>query len=240
VLAAPPSDNAEATLRHGTPVRVLVLDQQRTFSDAIAAWLEVKTDVTVVAAVTSVQSARRLLTGRRIDVIVVDGELPGGAALLRCADTSAQSASPRAVILSGSTDPGCIVAAFRAGAVGWVRKDEPIEHLFNVILGVARGEAWIPPVLLHQVIGVFLRHEEQASRGDGPLSALTHREREVLSLIAQGCGRKQVAEQMHLSTNTVRTHMQNLLAKLGVHSALEAVALTRSRLGNSSQFQDSL
>jgi DNA-binding NarL/FixJ family response regulator len=235
VLAAPLSDNAEATLRDETPVRVLILDQQRTFTDAIAAWLQVKTDVTVVAAVTSAQSARRLLVGRRVDVIVVDGELPDCAALLLCADMSRESPSARAVILSGSTDPERIVAAFRAGAVGWVGKDEPMRHLFNVMLGVARGEAWIPPVVLHQVIAIFLRHQEQAGRGDGPLSALTCREREVLSLIAHGCERKQVAEQMHLSTNTVRTHMQSLLAKLGAHSALEAVALTRSQLDKSSE-----
>lgn len=233
MLTAPLSDDAEAALRDGTPVRVLVLDQQLTFTDAIAAWLEVKTNVTLVAAVTSAHSARRLLAGRGVDVMVVDGELPDGATLSLCADLSRQSASPRTVILSGSTEPERIVAAFRAGAVGWVRKDESMQHLFNVILGVARGEAWIPPVLLHRVIGVFLRRQEQASCGDGPLSALTRREREVLSLIADGCERKQVAEQMHLSTNTVRTHMHSLLAKLGVHSALEAVALASSQIGNS-------
>lgn len=231
------TDPAEVMPPDGTPVSVLVLDQQRTLTDAIAAWLEVKTHVTVVAAVTSARSARRALVGRRVDVIVVDGELPDAAALLLCAEMSGQSTSPRAVIVSVSTDPERIVAAFRAGAVAWVRKDESMQHLFNVILGVARGEAWIPPGLLHEVIRVFLRHQEQASRGDDPLSALTRREREVLTLIAHGCERKQVAEQMHLSTNTVRTHMQSLLAKLGVHSALEAVALTRSQPGNTPAFQ---
>jgi DNA-binding NarL/FixJ family response regulator len=130
---------------------------------------------------------------------------------------------PRAVMLSVSADPERIADAFRAGAVAWVVKDEPVKHLLRVILGAVRDEAWIPPVLLRQVIQVLLH--DQAKHRDDPLSALTRREREVLSLIAHGYERKQVAEQLHLSVNTVRTHMQSLLAKLGVHSALEAAAL---------------
>ena len=225
-------------LPEAVPVSVLVVDQQRTLADAIAEWLDVRPDVVVVAAVTSAQAARRVLVGRRIDVIVIDGELPEGAASLLQADMSGQSASPRAVVLSVLTDPEPIVAAFRAGVVAWVCKDEPMEHLLDVIRIVARGEAWIPPVLLHRVIWFLLRQREQVSREDDPLSALTSREREVLTLIAHGYRREQVAEQMYLSVNTIRTHMQRLLAKLGVHSALEAVALAEPQLGKSKAFPD--
>lgn len=220
------------------PVSVLVVDQQRTLADAIAEWLDVRPDIEVVATVTSAQAARRVLVGRRIDVLVIDGELPEGATSLLQADTPGQSASPQAVVLSALTDPEPIVDAFRAGAAAWVCKDEPIEHLLDVIHIVARGEAWIPPVLLHRVIWFLLRKREQASHADNLLSALTAREREVLTLIANGYGRKQVAEQMHLSVNTIRTHMQNLLAKLGVHSALEAVALVEQQPGKSQAFPD--
>lgn len=144
-------------LPEAVPVSVLVVDQQRTLADAIAEWLDVRPDVEVVAAVTSAQAARRVLVGRRIDVIVIDGELPEGATSLLQADMSRQSASARAVVLSVLTDPEPIVAAFRAGAVAWVCKDEPMEHLLHVIYIVARGEAWIPPVLLHRVIWLLLR-----------------------------------------------------------------------------------
>lgn len=205
------------------PVSVLIVNHQRTFGDAIAEWLEGKPEVTVVAAVTSAQAARRLLVGRRIDVIVLDGELPDGATLALCADMSGAESSSKVVILSVSEDPERIAAALRAGVMAWVRKGEPMEHLFRVVRGAASGEAWIPPALLHRVIQILLDDDVHAR--DDPLSALTHREREVFSLIADGYERKQVAEQLHLSVNTVRTHMQSLLAKLGVHSALEAVAL---------------
>ena len=91
-----------------------------------------------------------------------------------------------------------------------MQRRQPVEHLLHVIYIVARGEAWIPPVLLHRVIWLLLRQREQVSREDDPLSALTAREREVLTLIAHGYGRKQVAEQMHLSPNTIRTRSAHI------------------------------
>jgi DNA-binding NarL/FixJ family response regulator len=218
------------------PVSVLVVNQQRTFGDAIAEWLEGKPDVTVAAAPTSAQAARRLLVGRRIDVIVIDGELPDGAAMSLCAELSGSASSPMVVVLSDSASPERIAAALRAGAVAWVLKDEPMEHLFRVVRGAASGEAWIPPALLRRVIRVFL--DDEADTKNDPLSALTHREREVLSLIAHGYERKLVAEQLHVSVNTVRTHMQSLMAKLGVHSAVEAVALIGTHLGEPAALRD--
>ncbi len=90
---------------------------------------------------------------------------------------------------------------------------------------VAGGETWVPPSELGRVFWLLL-HER-----DDPFAALTRRERDVLRHVAEGADRKEVAARLHLSVNTVRTHMQHLTAKLGVHSALEAVALTRPRLG---------
>jgi DNA-binding NarL/FixJ family response regulator len=223
---------------NAAPVSVLIVCQQRTFGDAIAEWLGGKPEVTVVAAVASAEAARRLLVGRRIDVIVIDGELPDGAALSLCADMSGSATSSRVVVLSASADPERIAAALRAGAVAWVCKDEPMEHLFRVVCGTASGEAWIPPVLLHRVIRVLL--DDEVNTEADPLAALTHREREVLALIAHGYGRKEVAEQLHVSVNTVRTHMQSLLAKLGVHSAVEAVALIGTHLGEPAALRDNI
>jgi len=73
---------------------------------------------------------------------------------------------------------------------------------------------------------IYERDERQASV-EHPLGSLTPREREVLSFLVEGIGRREVAERMHLSANTVRSHLQNLMAKLGVHTTLEAVALAR-------------
>jgi DNA-binding CsgD family transcriptional regulator len=80
------------------------------------------------------------------------------------------------------------------------------------------------------VLGYLMADQDRRQDNDRLLAALTPREREVLACLAEGAGRREVAEQLHLSANTVRTHLQNLMAKLGVHSTLEAVALSRPHL----------
>jgi DNA-binding NarL/FixJ family response regulator len=210
-------------------INALVLDRQRTFADAIAAWLEGEADVAVATAVYSAQSARCMMVRSHVDVMLVDGDLPEGAALGLCAEASSREQPPRIIMLSVSAEADRIVAAVRAGAVAWVRKDESAEHLLHVIGRVTRGETWVPPSELGHVFRLLL-HERDRMGDNDPLAMLTPRERDVLLEVAGGADRKEVAKRLHLSVNTVRTHMQSLMAKLGVHSALEAVALTRSRL----------
>jgi DNA-binding NarL/FixJ family response regulator len=111
-----------------------------------------------------------------------------------------------------------------------VRKNESLQYLLQVIRGVARGETWLPPAETGQVLGYLMADQDRRQDNDRLLAALTPREREVLACLAEGAGRREVAEQLHLSANTVRTHLQNLMAKLGVHSTLEAVALSRPHL----------
>jgi DNA-binding NarL/FixJ family response regulator len=167
------------------------------------------------------------MASTHVDIMLIDGDLPDRAALALCAEVSGYDQAPRIIMLSVSANASRIVAALRAGAVAWVPKDESAEHLLQVISRVAHGESWVPPSELGHVFQLLLK--EQDKRGDhAPLAVLTPRERDVLSHVAAGANRKEVARQMHLSVNTVRTHMQSLMSKLGVHSALEAVALTRS------------
>ena len=211
------------------PVDVLVIDRQRTFADAVAVWLETVADVASATAVYSAQSAQYMVARSHVDIVLVDGDMPDSVTLTLCAEATCRDHPPRIIVLSASAEAGRILAAIRAGAVAWVRKDESGEHLLHVIGRVARGETWIPPSELGHVFRLLL-DELNKVREEDPLAALTRRERDVLLQVAQGADRKEVAERLHLSVNTVRTHMQSLMAKLGVHSALEAVAVTRSWL----------
>jgi DNA-binding NarL/FixJ family response regulator len=205
---------------------VVVLDRQRTFADAVAAWLEAEAVAEVVTAVYSPQSARCMMGSSHVDLMLLDGDLPGDASLTLCAEAASHDHPPRIVVLSVSSEADRIVAAIRVGATAWVRKDESAAHLLEVIGRVAGGETWVPPSELGRVFWLLLPER------DDPFAALTSRERDVLRHVAEGADRKEVAARLHLSVNTVRTHMQHLTAKLGVHSALEAVALTRPRLGD--------
>jgi two-component system NarL family response regulator len=211
-------------------IKVLIVDQQRTFHDALAVRLRVEPDLVVAAEAQSTESARRALAGRAADVILLDAQLADDSAVAFCTEMTQRIHPPRVVMLSAASDAQRIVAAVRAGVVGWVRKDESIDHLLRVIRGVVRGETWLPPAELGGVLRLLIEDQEDREGYDQLLAPLTPREREVLFHLVQGAGRKEVAERLQLSANTVRTHLQSLMGKLGVHSTLEVVALTRPKM----------
>jgi DNA-binding NarL/FixJ family response regulator len=220
----------EVTTSAPPKIRVLIVDQQRIFHDALAVRLRAEQDVVVTAEARSTGSARRLLAGRSADVILLDAELPDDSGVAFSAEMTRRPHSPRVVMLSATSEAQRIITAVRAGAVAWVRKDESVDHLLRVIRGAVRGETWLPPMELGQVLHLLMEDQEDRRGLDELLGALTPRELDVLFHLVQGAGRKEVAERLKLSANTVRTHLQSLMTKLGVHSTLEVVALTRPRL----------
>lgn len=211
-------------------IRILIADQERIFAEALAVRLEDEEDIKVVGAVqVTTPSGPWLTTATSADVIVVDGDPPGAAADRICAELSGSGGSSRVVTLSASSEPERIVNAIQAGVAGWVRKDQSLEYLLRVIRGVARGEIWLPASETGNVVRLLLQEQERRTRNGRLLASLTPRERAVLTCLTQGSGRRDaIASQLNLSINTVRTHLQNIMAKLGVHSALEAVALIRT------------
>jgi DNA-binding NarL/FixJ family response regulator len=212
-------------------VRLLILVQERTFADALATRLEVEPGLTVVAALHARTPSPQLFRGSCADVVLLDGDLPDNAAFGLCEELSLRGEEVRVIFISDSSDPRRIIRAIEAGAVGWVRKDESLDRLIQVIHGVAQGETWLPTSDIGEVLRWLLRRSDPGpGGGNEPLASLTQREREVLVCLADGTGRRDMAVYLHMSPNTVRTHLQNLMAKLGAHSALEAVALTRAYL----------
>jgi DNA-binding NarL/FixJ family response regulator len=207
-----------------SPIRVAVIDGQRTFADALASRLSAEPDMQLVAVSESTAAARRLLSGRRVDIVLLDSEL------MQSLDhpTADLPPSARLVLLGPIPDAARIVKALRAGVAGWVAKEESTEQLLHVIRGVMRDETWVPATVVGPVLRLLLHgYREGNAGGRDPLARLTPREREVLGYLAEGINRGEVAERMRLSAATVRSHVQNLLRKLGVHSTLEAVAVAR-------------
>ncbi len=214
-------------------VKVLVIVQGHIFADALATWLDAENDIEVVAAPHDRVPSAHVLAASSADVVLLDADLSENAAFRVCEERSEYGAGPKIIMLSHSSDPRHIVRAMRSGTVGWVRKDESLERLSDVIHAVASGETCLPPEQTGEVLRLLLhganRHENDS---DCAFAALTRREREVLMCLTEGTGRRDMAEHLQMSPNTVRTHLQNLMSKLGVHSALEAVALTRSQVGD--------
>lgn len=213
-------------------ISVLIADQELTFADALASCLDDEDDLEAVGAVQVKSLSLGPIRGASVQVAVLDGDLRGGAANRLCEELSSGDEPTRVVMLSFSSEPERIVQAIRAGAAAWMRKDESLAQLLDVIRAVARGETWLPPAVTASVVRLLLEEQDRHRQAEWLVATLTPRERAVLACLAEGAGRRdEVAEQLNLSVNTVRTHLQNLMAKLGVHSALEAVALTRDHLG---------
>ena len=212
-------------------IRLFILVQERTFADALAIRLDSEPDMDVVAARHMNIPSPQLFTGSVADVMVLDGDMPGDVAFWLCEEISGGPGAPRVIMISQSADAEDIVRAIRTGAAGWVGKSESLDRLIEVIRGVARNETWLPPGQTGHVLRLLLRGPDR-EQDDGAqlLRALTDREREVLVCLAEGTRRRDVAKLLHMSPNTLRTHLQNLMGKLGVHSAIEAVALTRAQL----------
>jgi DNA-binding NarL/FixJ family response regulator len=210
-------------------ITVLVADQERAFADVLAARLDEENDIEVIGAVQVQAPGSSLLAGRSADVILLDGDLPDDAGNCLCEQLSGGDNCTRVIMLGFSSEPERIVKALRARAAAWVRKDESLEHLLRVIRGVARGEGWLPPSETANVIRLLIWGQDKNQKNQLLLNRLTARERAVLACLAEGAAhREAVAAQLCVSVHTVRTHTQNLMAKLGVHSMLEAVALTRN------------
>ncbi|MGW4816112.1 LuxR C-terminal-related transcriptional regulator [Kitasatospora cineracea] len=133
----------------------------------------------------------------------------------------------RAVLLAAADDPQRAARALQAGANGWVARGSSLGALMTVVRGVRRDETHLPPALLTGVVRELTSARRDRSESERLVAALTPREEEVLRCMVAGLGRQAVAERLFLSPHTVRTHMQNVLGKLGVHSTLAAVAVAR-------------
>ncbi|MFI9362653.1 LuxR C-terminal-related transcriptional regulator [Kitasatospora sp. NPDC053057] len=133
----------------------------------------------------------------------------------------------RAVVLATADDPHRAARALHAGATGWVAKESSLARLLAVVRGVLRDETHLPPALLTGVIRELTTARRDRTESERLVDTLTPRERQILRCMVAGLGRQAVAERLYLSPHTVRTHMQNVLGKLGVHSTLAAVAVAR-------------
>ncbi|MFD5098392.1 helix-turn-helix transcriptional regulator [Streptomyces albidochromogenes] len=233
-------------------IRVLVVDDHRIFAESLAAALAAEPDVEVAAAGSGPAALRALeraaAESRRFDVMLVDADLGASAAqppravqvpeqgegegglvdgIALVAGVRTGQLAVRSVVLAERDDPSRAALALQAGAAGWVAKDCSLQRLLAVIRGVLRDETHLPPALLTGVLRELTAARKHRTESERLVQSLTPREREVLRCMVAGLGRKAVAERLFLSPHTVRTHMQNVLGKLGVHSTLAAVALAR-------------
>jgi DNA-binding NarL/FixJ family response regulator len=211
-----------ATMPGMTRISVLVGDDHAVFADALQARLARERDI---GPITVAYGAREIVheaaAGQPAVVIldVVLGDVSGLDLIEKIHRVSSES---KVMMLTAMAAVDDVVTALTRGARAWLPKTIDSDRLVRVVRGVQRGEAWLSPDLLGRVLTELTA---RASGRPNPLAILTPRESEVLQCMVDGLSRPEIAVRLGLSANTVRTHTQNLIAKLEVHSTLEAVAL---------------
>jgi DNA-binding NarL/FixJ family response regulator len=138
------------------------------------------------------------------------------------------SGSESVVILAPTVDEPDMLAALDAGALGYVGRDQPLDRLVFDVRGALRGEACLPRDKLAPVLRLLIDRNRVEQERAERLGRLSKREREVLDLLADGLNNDDIAGRLFLSRATVRTHVQNILGKLDVHSRMDAVALVHN------------
>ena len=208
-------------------IRVVVADDQAVVRAGFRTILESEVDIEVVGEAADGTAAVAVARRHRPDLVLMDVRMPGTdgiAATRELAGATATNPVPVLVITTFDLDE-YVFAALRAGASGFLLKDTEPDDLVAAVGVVAAGDGLVAPTVTRRLIKEFARASEPPAPGPDVLADLTDREREILLLVAKGLSNTEIAESLVLSESTVKTHVGNLLAKLGCRDRVQAVVL---------------
>jgi DNA-binding NarL/FixJ family response regulator len=207
------------------PIRILVAQERGLFREALRIVLDGESDLKVVGetqdGLETVEEVARTLP----DVAVIGARLPKLDGIRATEMIGQRTPDCRVLVISEEDDLEILVAALEAGARGFLTWEIPLHNLIGGVHSLHRGEILVPPRMLGGLLSHLLRRRNEQEASARWLSRLTRREREVLALLADGADNERIATAMFISPHTARTHVQNLIGKLGVHSRLEAAML---------------
>ena len=205
------------------PIRVLLVDDHQLLTDSLARLLAAEPDIEVVGIAGSVAEAKQLLA-ERMDVVLMDYRLPDGTGAEATRAVKARWPSARVVMLTAVQDDETVLESIQAGADGYLTKDRAVDDVVATVRSARAGETLLPrSVIIGIAQRVAMARDRQPERA--PIESLTARELQVLQALAEGMATPNICETLFISRNTLRTHVQNIMMKLHVHSKLEAVTV---------------
>lgn len=212
-------------------ITVLVVDDQPLIRQAVTDILSHADGIDVVGEAVDGNEAIAAAARLHPDVVVMDIRMPRldgiAATAAICADPAI--ASTRVLILTTFEEDEYIVSALRAGASGFIGKGSEPDEIVHAVRAVSEGEALLSPAATRSLITKYVTpvdHPHTAARGIPPeLAQLTDREREVLLLVARGLSNQEIADELHISPHTAKTHVNRVMSKVYAHDRAQLVIL---------------
>jgi len=198
-------------------IRVLVVDDHPLFRQGVVSSLGLEPGLTVAGEANSGEDALKLARELLPDVILLDISMPGWNGLVTAEKISTACPASAIVMLTVSEDKDKLLAAFKAGARGYVLKGVSAQELARVVRAAAAGDVYVSPSLAAEML-VSLTHDHAPDS----LQELTARERQILQLIGTGLTNREIGTRLFLSEKTIKHYVTNILQKLQVRSRVEA------------------
>jgi DNA-binding NarL/FixJ family response regulator len=201
-------------------IRVLIVDDHEMVREGLMAMLQPERDIDVVGQTGYGEAVSDLVENTRPDVVLLDARLPDVSGVEVCRRLSLSHPDVAVVILTTYTDPDLVQECIQAGARGYVVKDVERFSLKESIRAVYRGQSVLAPQVAGHVID-----RARTRKAGSPQTALSASQVAILRLISRGHSNREIAAEVHLSENTVKTHVQEIFRKLGVRNRVEAAIL---------------
>jgi DNA-binding NarL/FixJ family response regulator len=200
------------------PIRVLLVDDHAVVRRGLLGFLELLDDITVVGEADNGRTALEVARSVQPDVVLMDLLMPEVDGIAATASIKSEMPDVEVVALTSFVEEARVTAALEAGASGFILKDAEADDVANAIRAAYRGEVRLDPA----VAGLLARRVRERASAPPAQEALTDREREVLALVARGLSNKAIAERLAITERTARTHVSNILGKLGLASRTQA------------------
>jgi two-component system response regulator NreC len=207
------------------PCRLYLADEHALFRAALRVALDSQPDLQVVGECGDGRDLVDEVRRRQVDVLVVDVTLPGRNGYEVCNDIRAAGLDVKVLAMNDSADDKTLLLALEAGADGYVTRDGRLADMVGAARAVLRGEACVPRRMLGSLLQNLIQRRRAADDVQVRYDRLSRREKETLTLLGRGHDHEAIARELVISPQTARTHIQNVLGKLEVHSRLEAAAL---------------
>ena len=203
--------------------RILLVEDHASFRQTLAFVFDRETEFEVVAQAGSLAEARQVIDGLEADLGVMDLSLPDGEGIELIKDLRAANPQFAALVLTASLDRAEHARAVESGAAGIMHKSAGVDEILDATRRLAEGETLLSQEELIELLRLAGQSREEEREARASIEQITPREKEVLQALAEGLSNKEIAAKLHVSVDTERTHMMNILNKLGVHSRLQAL-----------------